>query len=49
MHIAIVRAGLAGLATAAAFSRTGHEVTVFEQAAGLRAERGGRLARRRAR
>jgi 2-polyprenyl-6-methoxyphenol hydroxylase-like FAD-dependent oxidoreductase len=37
MRIAIVGAGLAGLATAAAFSRKGQEVTVFEQAGGLRA------------
>jgi 2-polyprenyl-6-methoxyphenol hydroxylase-like FAD-dependent oxidoreductase len=37
MRIAIVGAGLAGLATAAAFSGKGHEVTVFEQADGLRA------------
>lgn len=38
MQIAIVGAGLAGLATAAAFSRAGHEVRVFEQADGLRAD-----------
>ncbi len=38
MHMAIVGAGLAGLATAAAFSRAGHEVKVFEQADGLRAD-----------
>ncbi len=38
MDIAIVGAGLAGLATAAAFSRAGHEVRVFEQSAGLRAD-----------
>jgi 2-polyprenyl-6-methoxyphenol hydroxylase-like FAD-dependent oxidoreductase len=37
MRIAIVGAGLAGLATAAAFSRAGHDVQVFEQADGLRA------------
>lgn len=37
MNIAIVGAGLAGLAAGAAFSRAGHEVTVFEQADGLRA------------
>jgi 2-polyprenyl-6-methoxyphenol hydroxylase-like FAD-dependent oxidoreductase len=37
MHIAIVGAGLAGLATGAAFSRAGHDVQVFEQADGLRA------------
>jgi salicylate hydroxylase len=30
-------AGLAGLATAAAFRRAGHEVAVFEQAGELRA------------
>lgn len=38
MHMAIVGAGLAGLATAAAFSRAGHEVKVFEQADRLRAD-----------
>ena len=38
MRIAIVGAGLAGLATAAAFSRTGHDVSVFEQADCLRAD-----------
>ena len=37
MRIAIVGAGLAGLATGAAFSRAGHDVQVFEQADGLRA------------
>jgi 2-polyprenyl-6-methoxyphenol hydroxylase-like FAD-dependent oxidoreductase len=37
LRIAIVGAGLAGLASAAAFSRSGHEVAVFEQADGLRA------------
>jgi 2-polyprenyl-6-methoxyphenol hydroxylase-like FAD-dependent oxidoreductase len=37
MEVAIVGAGLAGLATAAAFSRAGHGVRVFEQADGLRA------------
>jgi NADPH-dependent 2,4-dienoyl-CoA reductase/sulfur reductase-like enzyme len=37
MRIAIVGAGLAGLATAAAFSRAGHDVQVVEQADGLRA------------
>jgi 2-polyprenyl-6-methoxyphenol hydroxylase-like FAD-dependent oxidoreductase len=37
MRIAIVGAGLAGLATAAAFRRAGHDVRVFEQADGLRA------------
>ena len=37
MRIAIVGAGLAGLATAAAFTRAGHDVTVFAQADGLRA------------
>ena len=37
MRIAIVGAGLAGLATGAAFSRAGHDVRVFEQADSLRA------------
>jgi 2-polyprenyl-6-methoxyphenol hydroxylase-like FAD-dependent oxidoreductase len=37
MRVAVVGAGLAGLATAAAFSRSGHQVSVFEQADGLRA------------
>jgi 2-polyprenyl-6-methoxyphenol hydroxylase-like FAD-dependent oxidoreductase len=37
MRIAIVGAGLAGLATAAAFSRADHDVQVFEQADSLRA------------
>lgn len=37
MRVAIVGAGLTGLATAAAFSRNGHRVRVFEQAPGLRA------------
>lgn len=37
MRIAIVGAGLAGLATAAAFSRAGHDVEVIEQAESLRA------------
>jgi 2-polyprenyl-6-methoxyphenol hydroxylase-like FAD-dependent oxidoreductase len=37
MRTAIVGAGLAGLAAAAAFSRAGHDVQVFEQADGLRA------------
>jgi 2-polyprenyl-6-methoxyphenol hydroxylase-like FAD-dependent oxidoreductase len=37
MRAAIVGAGLTGLATAAAFSRNGHQVRVFEQAPGLRA------------
>ena len=37
MRVAIVGAGLAGLATAAAFHRAGHEVAVLEQAAELRA------------
>jgi 2-polyprenyl-6-methoxyphenol hydroxylase-like FAD-dependent oxidoreductase len=37
MRVAIAGAGLAGLATAAALSRAGHEVAVFEQADGLRA------------
>jgi 2-polyprenyl-6-methoxyphenol hydroxylase-like FAD-dependent oxidoreductase len=38
MRIAIVGAGLAGLATAAAFNRAGHDVSVFEQADCLRAD-----------
>jgi glycine/D-amino acid oxidase-like deaminating enzyme len=38
MNIAIVGAGLAGLATAAAFNRAGHDVGVFEQADCLRAD-----------
>ena len=37
MRIAIVGAGLAGLATGAALSRAGHDVQVFEQADSLRA------------
>jgi 2-polyprenyl-6-methoxyphenol hydroxylase-like FAD-dependent oxidoreductase len=37
LRIAVVGAGLAGLASAAAFSRSGHEVAVFEQADELRA------------
>ncbi|HEY1919259.1 MAG TPA: NAD(P)-binding protein [Streptosporangiaceae bacterium] len=37
LRIAIVGAGLAGLASAAAFSRSGHEIAVFEQADRLRA------------
>jgi 2-polyprenyl-6-methoxyphenol hydroxylase-like FAD-dependent oxidoreductase len=37
MRVAIVGAGLAGLATAAAFRRAGHEAAVFEQAGELRA------------
>jgi len=37
MRIAIVGAGLAGLATAAAFHQAGHDVQVFEQADSLRA------------
>ena len=37
MSIVVVGAGLAGLATAAAFSRAGHEVAVLEQANALRA------------
>jgi 2-polyprenyl-6-methoxyphenol hydroxylase-like FAD-dependent oxidoreductase len=37
LRIAIVGAGLAGLASAAAFSRSGHEVAVFERADELRA------------
>jgi 2-polyprenyl-6-methoxyphenol hydroxylase-like FAD-dependent oxidoreductase len=37
MRVAVVGAGLAGLAAAAALSRTGHEVTVWEQADRLRA------------
>jgi 2-polyprenyl-6-methoxyphenol hydroxylase-like FAD-dependent oxidoreductase len=38
MRIAVVGAGLAGLSSAAAFSRSGHEVAVFEQADELRAD-----------
>ncbi len=37
MRVAIAGAGLAGLATAAALSRAGHEIRVLEQADGLRA------------
>jgi 2-polyprenyl-6-methoxyphenol hydroxylase-like FAD-dependent oxidoreductase len=37
MRVGIAGAGLAGLATAAAFRRSGHDVTVYEQADGLRA------------
>jgi 2-polyprenyl-6-methoxyphenol hydroxylase-like FAD-dependent oxidoreductase len=37
MRVGIVGAGLAGLATAAAFRRSGHEVSVYEQADELRA------------
>jgi 2-polyprenyl-6-methoxyphenol hydroxylase-like FAD-dependent oxidoreductase len=37
MRIAVVGAGLAGLAAAAGFVRRGHDVTVFEQADSLRA------------
>lgn len=37
MRIAIAGAGLAGLAAAAAFTRRGHDVTVYEQADSLRA------------
>ena len=37
MRVAIVGAGLTGLATAAAFARNGHDVRVFEQASSLRA------------
>src|ERR1700689_150218 len=37
LRIAFVGAGLAGLASAAAFSRSGHEVAVFERADELRA------------
>jgi 2-polyprenyl-6-methoxyphenol hydroxylase-like FAD-dependent oxidoreductase len=37
MRVAIVGAGLTGLATAAALHRNGHGVRVFEQAPGLRA------------
>ena len=37
IRVAIVGAGLTGLATAAAFSRNGHQVRIFEQAPGLRA------------
>jgi 2-polyprenyl-6-methoxyphenol hydroxylase-like FAD-dependent oxidoreductase len=33
MRVGIVGAGLADLATAAAFRRSGHEVSVYEQAA----------------
>jgi 2-polyprenyl-6-methoxyphenol hydroxylase-like FAD-dependent oxidoreductase len=36
MRVAVVGAGLAGLATAAALGRSGHDVTVFERADGLR-------------
>ncbi|MBO0826230.1 MAG: FAD-dependent monooxygenase [Streptosporangiales bacterium] len=36
MRVAVVGAGLAGLATAAAFNRTGHDVSVYEQADALR-------------
>jgi FAD-dependent urate hydroxylase len=37
MQIAVVGAGIAGLAAAAAFSRSGHDVAVYEQADSLRA------------
>jgi NAD(P)-binding Rossmann-like domain len=37
MRVAIVGAGLAGLATAAGLHRAGHEVAVYEQAGSLRA------------
>lgn len=37
MRIAIVGAGLAGMAAAAALTRSGHAVTVYEQAGALRA------------
>jgi FAD-dependent urate hydroxylase len=37
LKIVVIGAGLAGLATAAAFSRAGHEVAVLEKADALRA------------
>jgi hypothetical protein len=39
MRVGIAGAGLAGLATAAAFRRSGHDVTVYEQAGGFARQR----------